>query len=160
MGEEWHSWSEGSMSEWFDADEPSTNVMPGLGPSSRGIDPSTLYFKKEDVIMLVDDSADTRRYVRSILEPFCTIVEARDGQEALDTYEVKPPDLIIADVMMPRVSWVWLHDLTPQLDGFGLLEALRKGTKEQQIVPFILLTAIDDGQFEGLLAGADGGFWM
>ncbi|KAL1413038.1 hypothetical protein Q8F55_000787 [Vanrija albida] len=141
--EEWHSWSEGSMSEWFDADEPSTNVMSGLGPSSRGIDPNTLYFKKEDVIMLVDDSADTRRYVRSILEPFCTIVEARDGQEALDTYDDKPPDLIIADVMMPR------------LDGFGLLEALRKGTKEQQMVPFILLTAIDDGQFEGLLAGAD-----
>jgi hypothetical protein len=30
-------------------------------PSSRGLDPSTLYFKKEDVIMLVDDSFDTRR---------------------------------------------------------------------------------------------------
>jgi PleD family two-component response regulator len=71
--------------------------------SSRGLDPSTLYFRKEDVIMLVDDSFDTRRYMRSIFAPYCTIVEARDGQEALELCEKSPPNLIISDVMMPRV---------------------------------------------------------
>jgi hypothetical protein len=94
--------------------------------SSRGLDPSTLYFKKEDVIMLVDgefayestrrsqdcfvwleltpDSFDTRRYMKSIFAPFCAIVEARDGQEALDMCAKSIPDLIITDVMMPNVS--------------------------------------------------------
>jgi len=86
--------------------------------SSRGLDPSTLYFKKEDVIMLVDgtshpcrhgkelisDSYDTRRYMKSIFAPFCGVVEARDGQEALDMCKKSVPDLIITDVMMPIVS--------------------------------------------------------
>lgn len=72
--------------------------------SSRGLDPATLYFKKTDVIMLVDDSFDTRRYMRSIFAPYCKLDEARDGQEALDMCEKAMPDLIISDVMMPRVS--------------------------------------------------------
>lgn len=71
--------------------------------SSRGLDPTTLYFTKEDTIMLVDDSFDTRRYMRSIFAPYCKLVEARDGQEALDLCEQDVPDLIISDVMMPRV---------------------------------------------------------
>lgn len=72
--------------------------------SSRGLDPTTLYFKKEDVIMLVDDSFDTRRYMRSIFAPYCKLVEARDGKEALDLCETIEPDLIISDVMMPIVG--------------------------------------------------------
>jgi CheY-like chemotaxis protein len=54
--------------------------------------------------MLVDDSFDTRRYMRSIFAPFCKLVEARDGKEALDLCEVSMPDLIVSDVMMPVVS--------------------------------------------------------
>lgn len=72
--------------------------------SSRGLDSSTLYFQKEDVIMLVDDSFDTRRYMRSMFSPYCKLVEARDGKEALDLCETVQPDLIISDVMMPIVS--------------------------------------------------------
>jgi CheY-like chemotaxis protein len=85
-----------------------------------------LYFKKEDVIMLVDgrfihliikgevtradviDSFDTRRYMKSIFAPFCGIVEARDGQEALEMCRKSPPDLIITDVMMPVVCPFYL----------------------------------------------------
>lgn len=48
---------------------------------------------------------DARAYMRSIFEPFCTVIEARDGQEALDKFDSdKPPDLIIADVLLPKVS--------------------------------------------------------
>nr|XP_019044826.1 hypothetical protein I302_06740 [Kwoniella bestiolae CBS 10118]OCF23756.1 hypothetical protein I302_06740 [Kwoniella bestiolae CBS 10118] len=112
--------------------------------SSKSLDPSTLYFKKEDVIMLVDDSFDTRKYMCSIFAPLCTIVEARDGQEALEMCGKKMPDLIISDVMMPN------------LDGFGLLEAL-KASKELSIIPVIMLTARggDEAKVDGLLAGAD-----
>ncbi|ORY35646.1 hypothetical protein BCR39DRAFT_511288 [Naematelia encephala] len=112
--------------------------------SSRGLDPSTLYFKKDDVILLVDDSFDTRRYMRSIFVPYCTLAEARDGKEALDFCAKTLPDLIISDVMMPV------------LDGFGLLAALKED-KRTQVVPVIMLTARggDESTVEGLLAGAD-----
>ncbi len=80
------------------------------GQSSRGMDPRTLYFKKEDIILLVDDSFDTRRYMRSIFAPFCTLIEARDGQEAFDLCQQGTPVLVISDVMMPI------------LDGFGMLD--------------------------------------
>ena len=44
------------------------------------------------------------RYMRSIFAPFCTIIDARDGKEALDLCAKSAPDLIISDVMMPNVS--------------------------------------------------------
>nr|XP_019011586.1 uncharacterized protein I206_03688 [Kwoniella pini CBS 10737]OCF50367.1 hypothetical protein I206_03688 [Kwoniella pini CBS 10737] len=111
---------------------------------SKSLDPSTLYFKREDVIMLVDDSFDTRRYMSSIFSPLCTIIEAKDGLDALRLCEKTIPDLIISDVMMPN------------LDGFGLLEAL-KTSKELSITPVIMLTARggDEAKVDGLLAGAD-----
>ena len=42
--------------------------------------------------------------MRSIFEPFCTVIEARDGKEALELYGQYRPDLIIADMILPRVS--------------------------------------------------------
>lgn len=42
--------------------------------------------------------------MRSIFAPFCNVVEARDGQEALEMCGKSVPDLIITDVMMPNVS--------------------------------------------------------
>lgn len=50
------------------------------------------------------DSFDTRRYMRSIFAPFCSIIEARDGLEALEACKRQLPDLIVTDVMMPNVS--------------------------------------------------------
>lgn len=117
------------------------------GQSSRGIDPSTLYFKKSDVILIVDDSTDTRRYMRSIFLPFCTIIEARHGLEALEILQQSAVDLIISDVMMPH------------LDGFGLLAKLKDPASENKLrmIPVIMLTARggDEAKVEGILAGAD-----
>jgi hypothetical protein len=58
---QWNKDREGSS-----VDSSSDSGVPSgsdSAPSSRGMDPSTLYFKKEDVILLVDDSFDTRRRV-------------------------------------------------------------------------------------------------
>lgn len=50
---------------------------------------------------------DSRRYMRSIFEPFCKVIEARDGQEALEKWDDDaPPNLVIADQHMGRVSSV------------------------------------------------------
>ncbi|KAK4687012.1 hypothetical protein P7C73_g3098, partial [Tremellales sp. Uapishka_1] len=120
------------------------NSGESSGQGSRGLDPSTLYFKKEDVVMLVDDSYDTRRYMRSIFAPFCTVVEARDGKEAVEMITKSQPDLIVSDIMMPN------------LDGFGLLHAIR-GSKGLRLIPIILLTARggDEATVNGIMAGAD-----
>lgn len=44
-----------------------------------------------------------RRYLRSILDPFVTVVEAKDGQVALDAAQKAPPDLILTDVRPARI---------------------------------------------------------
>jgi CheY-like chemotaxis protein len=58
------------------------------------------------------DLHDTRRYLRSILEPFCKVVEARDGVEALEKFDEAAPDLVVADITLPRVSCQYLTPLT------------------------------------------------
>jgi len=49
------------------------------------------------------DNLETLRYMRSIFEPFCKVVEARDGHEALAKFPHAKPDIIIADAKLPRV---------------------------------------------------------
>ncbi|OCF32740.1 hypothetical protein I316_05661 [Kwoniella heveanensis BCC8398] len=128
------------------SDETGSDLTVGETNSSgsRSLDPATLYFKKEDVIMLVDDSYDTRRYMRSVFTPYCTVVEACDGLQALGLCKKKAPDLIISDVMMPN------------LDGYGLLAGLKEW-KSTSLIPIIMLTARggDEATVDGLLAGAD-----
>lgn len=109
-------------------------------PIVAGINPDKLYFQPDDVVLIVDDLLDTRKYIRHIFEPFCTTLEARDGVEALEKVRERVPDLIIADTMLPR------------MDGVQLLHALRTGTEHREkLVPVILLTsqgsALSDGAF-------------
>lgn len=70
-----------------------------------------------------------RRYLRAILEPFVTVLEAKDGQDALDAIANHPPDLILTDHMMPV------------LDGPGLIKAAREHPSELALCPIILITA-------------------
>jgi CheY-like chemotaxis protein len=79
--------------------------------------------------------------MRSIFAPFCSLVEARDGLEALAACAQQLPDLIVTDVMMPNVSYASCYcrfGLTVQMDGFGLLTALKE-TKEYSMIPVIML---------------------
>src|SRR4029077_9366503 len=95
-------------------------------------------------ILLADDNADMRNYIARILGEFYDVRAVPDGQAAFEAARASPPDLVLSDVMMPR------------LDGFGLLRALRadEGTRS---VPVILLSARagEEAAVEGLDAGAD-----
>jgi signal transduction histidine kinase/DNA-binding response OmpR family regulator len=95
-------------------------------------------------VLIVDDHADVRAYVRSVLEPAFRVIEGSDGVEGLDIAQRELPDLIISDVMMPR------------LDGYGLTRALRVDSATD-CIPTILLTAraATDDEVHGLEAGAD-----
>jgi len=96
-------------------------------------------------IILADDNTDLRDYVRRLLEHEGYRVEAvADGEAALAAVRRRRPDLIVSDVMMPR------------LDGFGLLRALRQDEALREL-PIVLLSARagEDARVEGLDAGAD-----
>ncbi|KZV71818.1 hypothetical protein PENSPDRAFT_650380 [Peniophora sp. CONT] len=112
--------------------------------ASTKLEASTLFFSRADVILLVDDSMDLRRYVRGLLQPYCTIVESENGEDALRIMSAVRPNLIITDVMMPG------------LDGFGLIAKLRE-RPDTRLLPIILLTAKEtaESKVEGLLSGAD-----
>jgi signal transduction histidine kinase/DNA-binding response OmpR family regulator len=95
-------------------------------------------------ILLADDNADMRKYVRHLLEREFQVTTARDGAEALEAIRKQPPDLVLSDVMMPRMG------------GMALLDALRNDPATVDI-PVILLSARagEEAQLEGLNLGAD-----
>ncbi|MDO9714041.1 ATP-binding protein [Paracraurococcus lichenis] len=99
----------------------------------------------EGRVLLADDNADMRDYVRRLLAGRGYEVEAvADGEAALEAARRRRPDLVLSDVMMPR------------LDGFGLLRALRAEPAFAE-VPVVLLSARagEEARVEGLDAGAD-----
>ena len=95
-------------------------------------------------VLVVDDNADVRSYVRRHLEPRYRVVEAVDGADGLDKARKVLPDLILSDVMMPV------------MDGYALCHALRRDP-ELDYIPVILLTAkaTTEDKIEGLTEGAD-----
>ncbi|WP_250125340.1 response regulator [Chroococcidiopsis sp. CCMEE 29] len=95
-------------------------------------------------ILLADDNADMRDYVKRLLTQRYEVEAVADGVVALAAIRQNPPDLVLADVMMPA------------MDGFELLRSLRSDPTTQEI-PIILLSARagEEARVEGLEAGAD-----
>ena len=96
-------------------------------------------------VLLADDSADMRQYLaRLLLAEGYEVETAADGDAALRLARLRPPDLVLADVMMPR------------LDGMALLQALRADALTAE-TPVILLSARagEEAKVEGLQSGAD-----
>ena len=93
-------------------------------------------------ILVVDDEAPIRRILETRLTMMgYKVFTAADGMEALEVFEREHPDLIVLDVMMPK------------LDGYGVCQAVRKISR----VPIIMLTAMSEVQdrITGLELGAD-----
>jgi signal transduction histidine kinase len=95
-------------------------------------------------VLLVDDNADMRNYIFALLSPYYQVGLARDGEEAWSQLEEKLPDLVLSDLMMPK------------LDGIGLLKQIR-GTPRTQNIPVILMSARTEikSKLEGLNMGAN-----
>jgi signal transduction histidine kinase len=112
-------------------------LEPGAGPQEGAGEPAHL--------LLADDNADVREYVRRLLTAQGWTVEtAPDGEAALALALARPPDLVLTDVMMPR------------RDGFGLLRALKEHETTRH-VPVIVLSARagEEATVEGMQRGAD-----
>src|SRR5690606_36829357 len=79
-------------------------------------------------ILLVDDDHELRAFVRENLEQDYDITEAENGEQALELLKEQLPDLIISDLMMPR------------MDGMELCRTLQ-GSLAYSHIPVIMLTA-------------------
>jgi two-component system, OmpR family, response regulator ResD len=93
-------------------------------------------------ILVVDDE----QHIRALLADYLRnehfhVIEAVDGQDALEQFEKHPIDLILLDVMMPRMN------------GYEVSKTIRK----QSTIPIIFLTALgqSNDEIEGFNAGAD-----
>jgi YesN/AraC family two-component response regulator len=95
-------------------------------------------------VLIVDDNADIRAYLRTILQDKYQINEAADGQQGLAIANEIVPDLIVSDVMMPVMN------------GLEFCQRVKSGTATSHI-PVILLTAraLSQHQIEGYESGAD-----
>lgn len=100
--------------------------------------------KKNDRVLVVDDSPDNLLLVQGILEEEgYEISLAEDGLTALHQVEQAPPDLILLDVMMP------------EMDGFEVTRRIR-ANEDLPFIPILLITAYDQPSVvQGLDSGAD-----
>ena len=100
--------------------------------------------KSRKGILLVDDNRELRRFLVELFENEFNIFEADNGVEAIEIATEKLPDLIISDVMMPK------------MDGLELCKIIKE-TFDTSHIPFIILSAKDalDTKIEGMELGAD-----
>lgn len=107
-----------------------TPSAPATGSDSKG------------TILVVDDEASIRRILETRLAMAgYRVVTAADGEEGLAAFHAEQPDLVVLDVMMPK------------LDGYGVVQELRKTSE----VPIVMLTALSEvkDRILGLELGAD-----
>jgi signal transduction histidine kinase len=116
---------------------------PNAEPPMTGREPAAPRLANGRVLV-VDDNADMRAYALRMLRDAYDVDSATDGVEALERIAERVPDLVISDIMMPR------------LDGFGLIKELRRNERTRTL-PVILLSARagEESTEEGLQSGAD-----
>jgi len=112
--------------------------VPAVPPPSL-TDPSTAAPK---TILVVDDEASLRELVRVVLGGSYRFVEAEDGEQALELARRDRPDLIVLDVMLPR------------LNGLEVLAELRRDA-ELSTIPVVIVTAWSHAQSLAVSSGAD-----
>jgi adenylate cyclase len=87
---------------------------------------------RQSTILVVDDDAVNRRLLeRNLLADGHRVVIAKDGVEAVERLQDEPPDVVLLDVLMPR------------LDGFGVLEQI-KSDPALQGLPVIMISGLED----------------
>ena len=95
-------------------------------------------------LLLIEDNDEVRQFIRSSLTHQYRIIEAVNGEDGVRLAQQYVPDLVITDLMMPK------------LDGYQVCQALKQDERTSHI-PIVMLTAKADldSRIEGLQTGAD-----
>ncbi|HZY18043.1 MAG TPA: response regulator [Ramlibacter sp.] len=134
------------METWFAAESPGDEAQ--AGPVHHLAEPDAPYAGAAQAprgnVLLVDDNPDMRSYLARLISREHEVRTAADGWQALQCVAERLPDLVLTDVMMPR------------MDGFALLERLR-AQPATATLPVIMLSAQagEDTRLRALGAGAD-----
>ncbi|WP_181919667.1 ATP-binding protein [Alkalilimnicola ehrlichii] len=122
------------------ADDTAEPLSPLTEPAADGGIPALEHAR----ILVAEDNADMRKYMCRLLERRYHVETVADGEAALAAIRRKRPDLVLTDVMMPR------------LDGYRLLRTIREDASLHDL-PVIVLSAQagEEASAEGLSAGAD-----
>lgn len=133
------------------ADDPEGYIADDEGPVVLGdteerIPPDVARDPREPLpnVLLVDDHKEVRDFIEDLLSPYARLTIAQDGQEALEMIRTSPPDLVISDVMMPRMTGTELCSVV-------------KSDPSLRATPIILLTAKagSEATLEAYAHGAD-----
>lgn len=116
-----------------------TNVAPSPKKDKDAVSEESM-----PCVLIIEDNADLRQYLSSILRQNFRLLQAANGREGLEIARRDLPDIIISDVMMP------------EMNGFEVCRHLKNDIATCHI-PIILLTAKADAEskFQGLEEGAD-----
>ncbi|MEM9325328.1 MAG: ATP-binding protein [Bacteroidota bacterium] len=127
-----------------DAGERAETIQKLFVGTTDGVDVTVTRPKSTYVVLIVEDSVDMRSYIKNALKSEYSVLEAKDGEEGIKLAQEMVPDLIISDVMMPK------------LDGMELCDRI-KSSDYLSHIPIILLTAKvgEESQIDGYQAGAD-----
>ncbi|MFJ4198867.1 SpoIIE family protein phosphatase [Streptomyces sviceus] len=119
-------------------------VVPASHDVPHGPSPPESDRPQRARLLVVDDNADMRAYLTQLLQPDYDVLLAADGRAALEMALAQPVELVLSDVMMPR------------MDGFELVRALRADPRTARL-PIVLLTARagEEESVQGRHAGAD-----
>ncbi|GHN00844.1 hypothetical protein WSM22_23330 [Cytophagales bacterium WSM2-2] len=99
---------------------------------------------EKDTVLIVEDNAELKNFIASVIHENFSVLTASDGLEAMETAFQKVPNLVLSDLMMPK------------LDGIALTEKLKADERTSHI-PVILITAKNEpvARLDGLKSGAD-----
>ncbi|MDO7887655.1 hybrid sensor histidine kinase/response regulator transcription factor [Hymenobacter cheonanensis] len=113
--------------------------LPAEGPAPALAAPA-----EAPLVLVIEDNADMRAYLGTLLTAEYQVLEAPNGEAGLALAREHLPDLVLSDAMMPR------------LDGYGVCRALKLDERTSHI-PLVLLTAKSDlpSRLQGLDIGAD-----
>ena len=148
----WLPQTQASQQRVEEVDRAKMQVMQGgaclEAAAVRGDDlpvlPKNSAESKQAMVLVIDDNADVRQYVGSILGQYYDVLEAADGEQGLKLAQKYMPDAVVCDVMMPV------------MDGMEFCRAL-KGEMRTSHIPVMMLTAYaaEDQKIEGYNCGAD-----
>lgn len=146
---------EGYKADQILENEPLHDILPAIGQASHVPgEPAAKDTRKgrqaasnaaaQETVLIVEDNAELRNYIGSLLEGQYTVFKAPDGAEALACARKMLPSLIISDLMMPR------------MDGIEFTASIKSDERTSHI-PVILLTAKSgqESRIDGLKTGAD-----